>query len=283
MKNKVACNYTVIRFLPYPETGEFVNLGIAIGCPDTHWFDYRMETRRVDRITNFFPELKHNKEAFIAGRKLFRGELDRIRARLNDGGVKTQLQFKERARLFNDAFLALLRPREEAFCFSNARTCLTDDPKTVLDDLFEHYVERGFAQRQEYQETIMTRRLRKVFAENRLMRYYDEHTFRSEFCRVRFPLVRAHDKRFTRAIHPLDLDKPETPRIVEHADSWKNRLIRLKDAPEHPEKVLLVVRKPQGGKRRDICNAMCREIEQTGTILMQNEDKTGILDFAEKV
>ena len=80
MKNKLACNYTVLRFFPYPETGEFVNLGIAMACPDLHWFDFRLETRRQDRITNFFPELKHSKGAFIEGRKLFKEELEQAGA-----------------------------------------------------------------------------------------------------------------------------------------------------------------------------------------------------------
>lgn len=30
---KLICNYSVIRFLPYPETGEFVNVGILACCP----------------------------------------------------------------------------------------------------------------------------------------------------------------------------------------------------------------------------------------------------------
>ena len=41
MIKKLACNYTVLRFLPYTETGEFVNLGVALACPDLHWFDYK--------------------------------------------------------------------------------------------------------------------------------------------------------------------------------------------------------------------------------------------------
>lgn len=282
MKNKMACNYTVLRFLPYHETGEFVNLGIAMACPEMNWFDYRLEMRRLDRITNFFPELKHNKEAFVEGRKLFRDELDRIHGQLNDGEQESQMRFKENAKMFNNAFLALLQPREEAFCFSNPHSCLTENPKNALGKLFEHYVERGFAQRREYQETIMTKRLKKVFAEKHLMQYYDERTFRSEFCRVTFPFVREKDKHYTRAIHPLDLDKAETPQIVEHADRWKNRLIRLKDAPEHPEKVLLVVRIPTGIKHRNVCNAMWKDLEQAGAALLPNEDKTGILDFAAK-
>ncbi len=30
---KVACNYAIIRFLPYPETEEFVNVGVVLACP----------------------------------------------------------------------------------------------------------------------------------------------------------------------------------------------------------------------------------------------------------
>jgi hypothetical protein len=283
MKNKVACNYTVLRFLPYPETGEFVNLGVAIGCPDMHWFDFRLENRRLDRITGFFPELKYSKAAFIEGRKLFKQELERIGVMLNDGEHETQMRFKDDAQVFNQVFLNLVRPREESFCFSPARTCLTDSPKEALEKIFEQQVERGFAQRHEYQETVMTKRLRRTFAEKQLMQFYGEYTFRSEFCKVSFPLVRQHDAQFTRAVHPLDLDKAETPRIVEHADRWKNRLSRLKDVPEHPENILLVVRKPTGGKQLDVCQAMWKELEQTGAVLLPKEDKTGILEFAEKI
>jgi len=281
MKNKLACNYTVLRFLPYPETGEFVNLGIAMACPDLNWFDYQMETRRVDRITGFFPELKHNKEAFIAGRKLFRDELDRMHELLNDGDDEAQMRFKENAKMFNQAFLTLVRPREEAFCFSTPRTCLTDDPKEALKKLFEHYVERGFAQKPEYQETLMTRRLRKVFSAKHIMQYYTEHTFTGDLCTAHFPFVRQQNTRFTRAIRPLDLDKKETHQIVAHADAWKSKFERLKTVPERPEHALFVVRRPKTGKQLDVCQQMCKELEQVGAILLPKDDQSEILKFAE--
>lgn len=31
--NKLACQYAVVRFLPYAETGEFANVGVALACP----------------------------------------------------------------------------------------------------------------------------------------------------------------------------------------------------------------------------------------------------------
>jgi len=280
MIEKVACNYTILRFLPYPEPGEFVNLGIAIACPNIHWFDYRMETRRLDRITDFFPELKPTKAAFIEGRKLFKAELDRVVELLNGDKDKDQLRFKEDAKLFNQVFLNLVRPREEIFCFSQPRTCLTENPKAELDRLFNFYVERGFAQHLEYQETLMTKRLRKVFAAKKIVDL-TEHTFINDLCHAHFPFVRQVNNRYVRAIHPLDLDKVETPKIVEHADQWKNRLQRLNNVPDHPEKVLLVVRKPTEGKRLDVCLQMCKELEQVNALLLPKEDETSILDFAQ--
>ena len=65
MNKRVACNYAVLRFLPYPETQEFVNIGVVLMCPELRWFDYRTETRRRDRVTGFFPEL--NPAVFLQG------------------------------------------------------------------------------------------------------------------------------------------------------------------------------------------------------------------------
>ncbi|MDD2455132.1 MAG: DUF3037 domain-containing protein [Kiritimatiellae bacterium] len=281
MIKKLACNYTILRFLPYTEPGEFVNLGVALACPDLHWFGYRLETRRLDRITDFFPELKQNKAAFVEGRKLFKDELDRVAKMMNDGKKNTQLRFKEDAKLFNQVFLNLVRPREEIFCFSPPRTCLTEDPAAEMDRLFDFYVERGFAQRQEYQESLMTKRLRKVFSTEKLLPQLVEYTFSNDFCQAHFPFVRRVGDRYVRAIHPIDLDKTETPKIVEHADSWRNRLQRLKAGPVHPEQVLLVVRRPGAGKQLDVCQQMCTELEQAGAYLLPQEDQTGIVKFAQ--
>jgi len=32
MKNQLVCNFSVVRFLPYPETDEFVNVGVVMAC-----------------------------------------------------------------------------------------------------------------------------------------------------------------------------------------------------------------------------------------------------------
>ena len=56
--NRLACQYTIIRFLPYAETGEFANVGIVLACPETGLLDARlMPTKKTGRITGFFEQL----------------------------------------------------------------------------------------------------------------------------------------------------------------------------------------------------------------------------------
>lgn len=127
----------------------------------------------------------------------------------------------------------------------------------------------------------MTRRLRKVFSAEKILPQLAEHTFSNDFCQAHFPFVRRTGDRYVSAIHPLDLNKAETPKIVEHADSWRNRLQRLKAGPVYPEQVLLVVRRPGAGKQLDVCRQMCKELAETGAILLPQEDKAEIVKFAQ--
>lgn len=285
MIKKVACNFTVLRFLPYAETGEFVNIGIAIACPDLHWFGFKLETKRTDRIMDFFPELKTNKNLFLEGRKTFKDELARLETFLNlKQKQENQLHFREDAKLFNQVFLNLVRHREETFCFAPPQTCLTDDPEAELAKLFHDYVERGFAQHIEYQETVMTKKLRHVFHAKKILDLMP-YTFTDQRCQVHFPFVRQVEQKFKRAIHPINFDRGETPKIVEHADRWRNRLVRLQKANEQPENILLVVRKPTTGPQKEVCEEMCDEIQQAvkHIAILPQEDNTEILSFARLV
>jgi hypothetical protein len=78
MKSPLACNYSVVRFRPYPETGEFVNIGVVVNSPQTGFFDFRIERRKFRRIANFFPELRA--EVYREGILACIDEIDRIRA-----------------------------------------------------------------------------------------------------------------------------------------------------------------------------------------------------------
>ena len=102
-------NYAVIRFLPYPEREEFVNLGVVVACPETGEFDFRMETERDSRVLHFFPALSPN--LLSTAREMFLRELERVRecvSRKSGPASPSAPTRGEFDRIFNE----LVRPRE---------------------------------------------------------------------------------------------------------------------------------------------------------------------------
>ena len=69
---KLACRYAVVQFVPYSETGEFVNAGVVLVCPQTGYFDFRLQTRKYARVTAFFDELAP--KVYLTAIKVIQGE-----------------------------------------------------------------------------------------------------------------------------------------------------------------------------------------------------------------
>lgn len=135
------CNYAVVRFLPYRETGEFVNVGVVLFCRESKFFDIAFETRKRKRITDFFPEM--DQSLFANGRQIFHEELTRVKRLLCADSPK--LDDDTRLGVFRE----LVRPRESVFRFGEVGTVLANDPVGKLSELFDRYVNRQFAQSRE--------------------------------------------------------------------------------------------------------------------------------------
>lgn len=125
-KPQAACNYAVLRFLPYPETGEFVNAGVVVNCLQPMLFDFRMEEQMTTRMKALFPD--QNEKVFAAGAAAMKQEMARVKGMIRD--PKT-CQF---------AFLEAVRPRESTFRFGEVRTLLTTDAENLAEELFRRYV-----------------------------------------------------------------------------------------------------------------------------------------------
>ena len=135
----VTCNYAVVRFLPYRETGEFVNVGVVLFCRESRFFDLLLETKETKRVKGFFPEM--DLSLLVERGRAFESELCRVKDLLTarDRGLD------EAAR--EGIFRELIRPRESIFRFGEPGTVLTEDPAGKLQELFERYVSRHFGSR----------------------------------------------------------------------------------------------------------------------------------------
>ena len=136
--NEVVCNCAIARFRPYRETGEFVNVGVVLVCAETGYFDYRFETGRCQRVTNFFPGLEP--DVFQAGLNGLLKELTRVAARERDEHLQQPI-LREGTPAILTRFRELVRPREALFYFSAAGTVLTTDPRAKLQELFDRYIQ----------------------------------------------------------------------------------------------------------------------------------------------
>ena len=137
--NEVVCNYVLARFRPYRETGEFVNVGVVLVCPETGYFDYLFETGDCPRVTSFFPELAV--DVFQAGLSGLLKELARVTAREQEEHVR-QPAIRDGTPASLARFRELVRPREALFHFSEARTVMAADPRAKLQELFDRYIQR---------------------------------------------------------------------------------------------------------------------------------------------
>jgi hypothetical protein len=124
--DQAVCNYALLRFMPYPQTGEVVNVGVVVNCLRPCFLHFRVEPGMPDRVKALFPD--YVPAAFEAAAKAMDQEVKRVSARIRD---PKGCQF---------AFNELVRPRENTFRFGEVRTALSADPRNLSEDLFRRYV-----------------------------------------------------------------------------------------------------------------------------------------------
>lgn len=64
MSMRVPCQYAIIQFMPYPETGEFANVGVVLACPQMRYLGARLAP--VKRLNGLRTSLTALRLAFIA-------------------------------------------------------------------------------------------------------------------------------------------------------------------------------------------------------------------------
>ncbi len=131
------CNYAILRYLPYREREEFVNVGVLVTCSQPCFWHFYAETKMSDRIKDFFPNQDVGK--YEAAFKAFQVEMTR-RKGIAYTPHTLQMAFNETVRI-----------RESVFRFGEPRTIMTDNPKELVDKLFARYVEMKTPEQEEAQ------------------------------------------------------------------------------------------------------------------------------------
>lgn len=242
---ELVCNYAQIRFLPYRETGEFVNVGVMIYAPEVNYFDFRLTAKRNRRVKAFFPEL--DPAVYAAAVDSLGRELERQRR-----------QFIAMPDLFSGdravgegltAFRSMLRRRESLLHFAEPGMKL-GIPAEMLQLLYSDYVLRSFAQTQEYQETVLRNRLSRWLKEWGLRkRYKTGRQVGDPMFHLILPFVHFERDKAAVAIKPLDLARGEPTDVYDHGGLWVQRFRRLAERGCLPPRTVVPILLPTGEAR----------------------------------
>lgn len=274
--NKTLCQYALLRFRPFVETGEFANVGIVLMAPEKRFFGYRLLTR-YGRVTQFFNEL--DRKVYLNARALFREELDRFTAELRCAALDGRKTVAD-VDLANILFGELTRQREAILQFDEPRLALAEDPKAKLQELFEHYVERKFVTKA-YQERLLERDVRHILTRARINNEYQPHKVGNTDFSVNFPFVHISNEKPTRIIKPLYLAHPDTTRLLTHGGQWVDKVRRLRNRNALPDGVLFPVTAPAKDTRQFVAfEEIKTELAEQDVQIAPANDEALILKFA---
>jgi hypothetical protein len=266
---KVACQYAIVRFLPYMETGEFANIGVLAFAPKTGYLDFKLAQGAFPRVTRFFAEL--DKQVYTRAVDGFAEELAEVRT------IAGALWGKELA-VFGQE---VARPRESLIRFSETRAVMTEDPAKELEILYERYVGRNFVNKAR-REQVMVDAIKRQLRDNKLQQFYKQYTFTEDYRKIQFPLVWQAEGRHS-IIKPLTLDQNDPGKLVEHADEWKRKIQWLLERNRIRQDELMIPIEPPASDNDELKDAYRvaeRDLQELGVDLVPFTDTPRIVEFA---
>ncbi len=246
---KYACQYAIVRFMPFVETGEFANVGIVMMCQEAAYFDFVL-LNRVRRITAFFDQL--TPKIYRDAKSDFKIELQRVKE-----SMQASMQANDRTASF--LFQELIRTREAMLRFDESRVVLTDDPAAKLEELFRFYVERDFVT-PEYVEKRLEKRVRSLLLDDNLGAYRDG-TVKGGAFTANFPFAHYDASgQMDKAIKPLYLAHDDPALAHAHGWSWLGKLTQLQKFETLPKEILVVAEAPMPGNNENY--AIFQQLEE---------------------
>lgn len=242
---KRAVSYAIIRFQPHVETEEFANIGIVLVAPRLGYLDFRLETKRLARLTGFFDSVEA--ATIRAVLKNYDAELSRIRnsaGHIGDGQTRFEFELNDNA---EHLFHALTKDREGIIRFSDVRFAMTESPKDKLAELFDYYVRRNFAT-SIYREGLLEREVRNILKLRDLDRNFRRSSFNDGVYSATFPFVEFSDDKAVKILKPIYLGQEDSSRILDHGNKWLFTVNRLKQLL--PTDIVFAVQGPTGQSPR---------------------------------
>lgn len=276
---KYACRYALVRFMPYPEIGEFANVGVILMSPDAKFFGFKMLEKGIGRITAFFDDL--DPHVFRKARSTFIDELKRIQTGIEHSFSGFDLHANDISYV-DFIFKEITRPRNAILFVDLPRVVLLEDPAKGLNDFFDHYVARAFA-KGPAQERLVEQRIQRILKEAELTQLYHLETLGNDQYKARFPFVRKNTNgQVTHVIKPINLSHEDPSRLYDHGWEWVGKIRMLRKQNQLPTHVLFAAEDPteKFGPRASAYAEVKFELERLEVEIAKPNEEEKILSFA---
>lgn len=280
-------DFATIGFRPFPETQEFVTMGVIALDTAARQFDFVLQdARKTGRVLAMFP--KAGKALYREARAKVEAELVSIRNAVigqgPGGNVPLFPVFRDKE---NGLFAAITSPQEGVFCYPVKGRRMAADMDDVLAALKARFIDQDGLTAQQVGEQQMGRAIKNILRNAKLLPAYKQNAkIGPEEFQVTFAF--AHLKgaaRADRALRPLNFDLATSTDIYNHGDEWIQRMKRLKRLDYRPDQCLIAARAPKdetehrGEAFRQIVAELLAE-----EFLCIGENETGkVLDFARAI
>lgn len=237
MKNFIY-NAAVIRFRPYRDTGEFVNIGIIVHFPQVGCTQLKLQTK-TKRITDFFPEIE--RKLILDTYTYIKDEIaSTFPVQHSFPEVPSFDFFTERD---NGIFQHFISLREGLIMFSDPISGVAVNIQTKCEELFSYYVKRNFA------ETKITpeKRLENQFSKT-LTAWNFRNKFQPGFLGNDIYHFRVPFQHRNLSIRTIILNR-EITEIYDYWDTWNSRINRLRTIAGINANILFPVQLPKNGTK----------------------------------
>jgi len=270
--NKIAYQYSIVRFMPFPDAEEFANVGVIVAFPQSNTLKLQLDTTHHKRVTDFFG-LKRNRALYTQTLQAYARELEAVAQLVHIKNITA-----------TQALQGLTKPLQNLMQQSGVRTGLWKDADATEQDILSHlyrkYVHADSA-KQEYREQVLERSLRAYLKDLNLAQPFkagklgDKNTFETSFSFIQ------HRQDKTRVIKPLFLGQNEPSKIIEHGAGLITKLHSLKLFDSKPDDLLIIFESGTADSEHSRNNQqkLISELRKFGDV-SKSTDHEAISDFA---
>lgn len=241
---KQAYRTGTIELIPYQDQGEFCIVGVFAVNVELRELRFRiLGKQKTKRLTGFFPEME--RVIFTQTLSSVHDEWEALAKMFNQGGNTKELEIMCDVP-GSDIFSAITHPRGGMIRHQARGVTLVDDIDHWLEQTFTKMVLRRNLKAILPEEQKLTREVGDYLKELKIKKHWKEHRVGNDTYHAQFPFahIPTGEEKVNSAIKPLFLGHESSTKMMDHGDTWLQKVRRLNQFKLMPETLIFPVERP---------------------------------------